>query len=345
LGLFEFIGGVSGGNDSAVRIIDGFPGGSLVFDLNLDPIASLLQTVGQRDGRSPTQDLFDQSVVTVSSANSFRSRNMFDGDVFSSEAEGEFGHIVHRDHLVGAEVEGLRVIGTHDPQDSFDAVVDETERSGLKTISPHLELFFGDEGFSAEGSRGLLSPSLPGSLWAIDVMEPGDSNLDTEVLLVMHGQFLGDEFLETICVLGLGGPSVDLLQSRAILVQLLALGVDASGGGIEEALSFVDACGFEHVEADLGVVVEDDGMVGLDEAHSSHIGGEIEDPVSSFGRFQTVVVSTKVELKELVTKLLFLKIFVADPVDSDDMMTFFLQTLGDVRGDESSSSSDSNSQG
>jgi hypothetical protein len=126
---------------------------------------------------------------------------------------------------------------------------------------------------------------------------------------------------------------------------LFALGVDAGRRRVEESLHFAEAGGFEHVEADLGVVVEDDGMVGLDETHSSHISGEIENPVGSFGRFQTVLVSTKVKQKKFVTKLLFLKIFVADPIDSNDVMAFFLQTLGDVRADESSSSSNDDSQG
>lgn len=47
-----------------------------------------------------------------------------------------------------------------------------------------------------------------------------------------------------------------------------------SGGGVRKKFrDVVDVGGFEYVEVDYGVVVYDDGVVGLDEVYVVYVGG------------------------------------------------------------------------
>lgn len=45
--------------------------------------------------------------------------------------------------------------------------------------------------------------TLPGSVWAIDVVEPSNTALHAEVLGVMLAQLLGGKLLKTVSILGL----------------------------------------------------------------------------------------------------------------------------------------------
>jgi hypothetical protein len=74
---------------------------------------------------------------------------------------GDFGHQIHQlidtDQLVRSQVERLRIIGAHNPVDSFNAVVDVHERTALFSISP--DLYFisvGSQGDLATDSRWSL---------------------------------------------------------------------------------------------------------------------------------------------------------------------------------------------
>jgi hypothetical protein len=48
--------------------------------------------------------------------------------------------------------------------------------------------------------------------------------------------------------------------------------------------------GFHHVEADHSIVVHDDRVVGLDEAHAPHISCEVENMLASFNDFLAIIV-------------------------------------------------------
>ena len=48
----------------------------------------------------------------------------------------------------------------------------------------------------------------------------------------------------------------------------------------------------------LRVVVEDDGVVGLDESHATHVGSEVEHPLCAFARFDAVGQLAQVQLRE-----------------------------------------------
>lgn len=54
---------------------------------------------------------------------------------------------------------------------------------------------------SAECSRGLLSSTLPCSVWTINVVESSNTALKREVSVVVLAQFLRCELLQPICIL------------------------------------------------------------------------------------------------------------------------------------------------
>lgn len=330
--------------DDVALSINGWISRLVLGDLDLDPVAGLLESFSQGGSWSPSQDFLDQVVVAVSSADSLWSRDVLDWkSLLSGISESQVGHLVHGDHLVRSDVEWLGVVGAHQTQNSLNAIVDVAEGSSLESVSPHLELSGGGQSLAAEGSWGLLSSSLPGSLWSVDVVEAGYAHLDAEVLLVMHAELLGDQLLETVGVLWESWPGILLLESWVVGLELLILRVDASRRRVEESLDSVNASGLKHVEGDHGVVVQDDRMVRLDESHSSHIGGEVEDPLAVLGDFEAVIVLAEIDKLELIAELLGGEVEILAPVGSDDIMSFLLQSLGDVGSNETSSSSNADS--
>ena len=62
---------------------------------------------------------------------------------------------------------------------------------------------------------------------------------------------------------------------NAVSAHLLLLVVNTRGGSVEEVRRVGTAGGLEHVHADGGVVEAEDGLVGADEAHTAHVGGEV----------------------------------------------------------------------
>ena len=151
-------------------------------------------------------------------------------------------------------------------------------------------------------SRALGAPT-------VDVVEARDAALDTKVLVIVHAQLLAGQLLQAVGVLGLRGPGVGLHQAAALHrdVELLELGVDAGGGGVEEALH-ADLAGRLHdVEGDHGVVVHDDRVVGLDEAHAAHVGRQVEHVVGARHHRLAVVKDAQVHQVELVAKRLLLR--------------------------------------
>jgi len=63
----------------------------------------------------------------------------------------------------------------------------------------------------------------------------------------------------------------------------------------------------QHVEGHHGVVVEDDGVVGLDEAHAAHVGREVEHVVHVGHHLLAVVKHAQVHQVELVAEVLVLR--------------------------------------
>jgi hypothetical protein len=96
----------------------------------------------------------------------------------------------------------------------------------------------------------------------------------------------------------------------------------------------VNAASLEHVEADHGVVVHDDSVVGLDKAHAAHVGGEVEDVVRALGDLEAIIHDAQVHEVELVAEHVLTHVLVLLPVGRDDVMPLALEPPRDVRRDE-----------
>lgn len=72
-------------------------------------------------------------------------------------------------------------------------------------------------------------------------------------------------------------------------------------------LDVCDSRGFHNVEAYHGVVVHDNAMVGLDEAHSTHIGSKIEDVITAFDDRLAVIVQSQIYKVELMAEHILLR--------------------------------------
>ena len=105
-------------------------------------------------------------------------------------------------------------------------------------------------------------------------MEADDAGFEAVVLGVVLAEPLRDELLPAVGVLGLGGVGVLFLERGRRPGGLEVLRVDAGGGGVEVAGDAVLMRRLQGVDVDEGVVVEDLGVVGGDEAHAAHVGGE-----------------------------------------------------------------------
>lgn len=67
------------------------------------------------------------------------------------------------------------------------------------------------------------------------------------------------------------------------------------------------AGGLDHVEGDHRVVVHDYRVVALDEAHATHVRGEVEDVVAAVAHLLAVVKHAQVDEDELVAEHLLLQ--------------------------------------
>mmetsp|Transcript_3026 Transcript_3026/g.7396 ORF Transcript_3026/g.7396 Transcript_3026/m.7396 type:complete len:219 (+) Transcript_3026:780-1436(+) len=153
----------------------------------------------------------------------------------------------------------------------------------------------------------------------------------------MHRKLLGAELLEAVGVLGGSRPRVRLPEAATLHlgVQLLVLGVDARARCVEETLAPAAPGGLQHVETNHRVVVHNDAVVGLDEPHAAHVGGEVEHVLAPSANLHAIVVYAEIHQVELVAKHRFLHVLIPLPVARDNVVPLLLEPLGEVAGDES----------
>lgn len=99
-------------------------------------------------------------------------------------------------------------------------------------------------------------------------------------------------------------------------------------------LDAVNSSSLKHVKADHGVVVHDDGVVGLDEPHPTHVSREVEHVVNPRGDLEAVVHDPQVHEVELVAEHVLGHVLVPLPVGGDDVVALALEAARDVGGDE-----------
>ena len=173
-------------------------------------------------------------------------------------------------------------------------------------------------------------------------METGDA--DGEGRGVVRGPLAGllsDELLEAVGVgADVGRPGVGLLEGGAIGVGLGVIRVHAGGGGEEEALDVVLDRGGEQVEVDAEGVLEDERVVGLDEAHAAHVSREVVDLLAALGDAVGQLLVAEIELVELVAVGVLLEVDVGGPVGAHDVEALGHEANGEVRADEAAATSD-----
>mmetsp|Transcript_33663 Transcript_33663/g.73446 ORF Transcript_33663/g.73446 Transcript_33663/m.73446 type:complete len:341 (+) Transcript_33663:111-1133(+) len=297
---------------------------SLFLDLAFDPFVCDLDTVVERNGRGPPELFLDHGVVAVSATNALRPGNVLDREILASKTHRQDSKVVHADHLVSAEVQRHVAVREHDADRALDAVVDEHKRASLLAIAPDLEFGGGDNSLAAERSRDLFAATLPGAARAVDVVVAGDATQDWEVFGVSQGHLLSVQLLEPVGILRSGGPGHVLPQTHVLRVHLQRLVVHAGRGRVEVALAAALTGSLKHVERDLGVVVEQHSLVGHDEPHSAHIGGQVVHMLAPAGDLQAVLQQAEIHLVELVAELLHGHELVVLPIRTDNITALSL---------------------
>mmetsp|Transcript_25228 Transcript_25228/g.81624 ORF Transcript_25228/g.81624 Transcript_25228/m.81624 type:complete len:217 (-) Transcript_25228:450-1100(-) len=202
----------------------------ILVNLPADPLVCVAQTLSQAHTRRPPQHLLDESVVRIAASHALWPWNVLDWNLLPSDLHHHLSHSIHRDLLVGANVQRLLVVRYHEPEDALNGVIDVAERARLLPVAPHFKFCGRGHALAAEGSRCLLATAFPRAKGTIDVVEAADACLHAEVGVVVHQQLLSHELLQAVGVLRLRRPSVILFEAAGavqILVDLLVLRVDA----------------------------------------------------------------------------------------------------------------------
>src|SRR5678815_2963216 len=135
--------------------------------LLFDPRIRSGQPLFQRDLRLPTKNLPQRGVVWVSSAHALRARHMFLLDRVTGRVSHEVCESVDRDESVLPEIQRLVIVGPHQTEEAFDAVIDVTERPRLLTVSPDLHFPIArqlrDRDLSTHCGRCFFTTPIPGS--------------------------------------------------------------------------------------------------------------------------------------------------------------------------------------
>src|SRR5581483_4194919 len=105
----------------------------------------------------------------------------------------------------------------------------------LLAVAPDLDLVLTGESrlghLAADRGRGLLPPAGPGDVGPVDVVVPGDTGGEAEVLAEVAAHALGEELLPSVAVLGLGRVGIGLDQRASVRTELPFGRVDTGRGG------------------------------------------------------------------------------------------------------------------
>mmetsp|Transcript_20388 Transcript_20388/g.30042 ORF Transcript_20388/g.30042 Transcript_20388/m.30042 type:complete len:345 (-) Transcript_20388:295-1329(-) len=299
-------------------------------NLPLDPEVSILQSLLDLDKRLPSKLLHDQIVIGCSSSDTHRSINVLDGQVLLLEGHGNLSKLNHVHHTGSSKIDRNLALREHKSKNSLYAIINIGERTSLLSISPHLEVFSGSKGLTAERSRSLLAATFPGTTGSVDIMESSNADLHGEITSVSKGHFLGVKLLQSVHILGTGRPGIGLDEARVLGILLFRLVVNTGRRSIEEIGSTCTTGGLKHVHGNSRVVEGEDGFVGADEAHASHISSEVVDVLASYAALDGNVEPTEIFVDEDVAEFIVGHEFVGFPVDNGNVITVLFETLGDV---------------
>ena len=140
----------------------------------------------------------------------------------------------------------------------------------------------GGNDLAADRGRGLLAAAVIGAFRPVDVVVAGDAGGDAVILAIVAGHALAEQLLPAIAVLRHRRIGILFLQRGDVGAGLLVAVVDAGRRRIEEARDARFLGGDQHMGAHQHRQ-HALGLVGLDEAHAAHVGGEVVDHRRALG--------------------------------------------------------------
>ena len=171
-------------------------------------------------------------------------------------------------------------------------------------------------------------------------MKPRNTNIHGKIASVRQSHLLSIQLLKTLHILRTGRPGIRLNKTGILGIFLLGLVVYTSGGGVEEVAALVATGGLEHVHRDGGVVETQDGFVGDDEAHASHVSCEVVDLDAVLACPAGNLEFAQIVQDEFVAELVLLHKFILFPVDDGYFVAGLFEAFGDVGANEASATAD-----
>ena len=141
----------------------------------------------------------------------------------------------------------------------------------------------GLDDLAAHRGGGLLAATVIGAFRPVDVVVAGDAGRHAVILAVVAGHAFAEQLLPAVAVFRQGRIGVGFLQRRDVGLGLLVAVVDAGRRRIEEARHARLLGGDQHVGADQHRQ-HALRLVGLDEPHAAHVGGQVVDHLGVLGR-------------------------------------------------------------
>src|SRR5215204_6304083 len=113
------------------------------------------------------------------------------GDTFPGDLCYRIDQLIDGDQLVGSQVEGMRVIGSHDAINTFYAVIHVHKGAGLLPIAPNLDLSAvrSQSQLARDGRRRLLLTSFVGAQGPVNVVKTDYPSLEAVILSVIFAEF------------------------------------------------------------------------------------------------------------------------------------------------------------
>ncbi len=226
------------------------------------------------------------------------------------------------------------MIGRHQADQAFDAIVHVHVGTGLLAVAPDLDgaAVFSLGNFARDGCRRLFLAAVVGAERPVDVVEAHDARLELVVVVVVAAEFFGEQLFPAVTWLGIGRIRVFFLQRRDFGVLLFRLRVDAGRRREQESLHVVLLRSFEHVRVDQNVVFRDIGQERGDVADAAHVGRQVVNLIDVLCGSQAVFPDSQIEnLKIVCCRSFVLGVFHIYPAHP---MTICLQPFYKMMTDE-----------